>query len=161
MIFTGRGLFVLKDFKYTSSLINCNDIAITGYSGKDEKVMVPEKIHGRQVTEIKSWTFAGKQTIKEIIIPNGVFSIGSFTFEKCHKLEKITFPESLRVIFVDVFKDCPSLKTICFQGTEEQWNEILIHSRDRLSNVKIKFNESSKLSQFLNDCKDAEELRKE
>ena len=148
----------MKDkFFYTITPFGCT---ITDYTGKDEVVKVPEEINGHKVTEIGMYAFSGCATyVKKIIIPEGVDLISHHAFRGCSKLETIVFPESLRRIFNGAFKDCPSLKVINFKGTKEQWKKVSI-SED-ISHIKVTFNtERSMLSAFLNDCKDAEEIRK-
>ena len=150
-----------NNFSYISLPADCNCIAITDYTGNEEKIIIPEKIDEKQVREINGWVFYANNMVKEITIPNGVTSIGSHVFADCHKLEKVTLPDTIRKISFNAFTNCISLKTIVCKGTEEQWNKMDLLTHINLFNVDIKFDKSSKLSEFLNNCKDAEEIRKE
>ena len=145
-----------KDFHYNKTPFG---VIITEYIGHDTKVNIPKEIDGTKVTLIGECAFAADETVKEIIVPKGVRIIGHYAFSECKNLVKITLPESIRIIFSDVFDECYSLKKIAFNGTEEQWKKVI---KDRkLKNISISFNSPKKLTQFLNECLDADEIRKE
>lgn len=51
--------------------------------------------------------------------------IGNSSFAYCHNLERIVLPNSLKVIGDEAFCFCSSLSEIRFEGTKEEWNNIV------------------------------------
>ncbi len=66
--------------------------------------------------------------IKEAVIENGAENIGEKVFYNCNELQEITIPESVKKIQTDAFAGCNELKYIFFDGTTEQWNQIVIEN---------------------------------
>lgn len=56
-------------------------------------------------------------SIKSMVIENGVTSIGSGTFYGCNNLEAITFPNSVTSIGVGAFYFCTKLTSITIPGS--------------------------------------------
>lgn len=79
---------------------------------------------------------------KNSVIPQdgSVTRIGACAFYGCSGLTSITIPNSLMCIDKDVFRGCDKLQTIYYNGTEEQWKEIDIESKNsRLEETEIVF----------------------
>ena len=91
--------------------LNGSYIKITGYTGEEKTVNVPEKIGSFIVQEIGSSAFAGKG-IEEISIPATVERIGSDAFSKCASLSKVNLSDSIISIGNAAFMGCTSLKDI-------------------------------------------------
>ncbi|MBQ8133993.1 MAG: leucine-rich repeat protein [Clostridia bacterium] len=98
-----------RDF-YTKEIYG-GGIAITGYKGTSENVIIPAKIFGDQVVEIDS---LGKNNtlIKSISIPSGVKTIGYRAFENYTNLTKVTMTNSVARIGYGAFEKCTSLTGI-------------------------------------------------
>ena len=47
-------------------------------------------------------------------------------FVRCYALEEVTIPVTVTKIGSYAFDQCESLKTIRYEGTEEEWNRIVI-----------------------------------
>ena len=58
---------------------------------------------------VNNFVFAGCESINNVIIPEGVWSIGKSSFEGCTNLVSIDIPKSLISISESAFKDCSSL----------------------------------------------------
>lgn len=56
--------------------------------------------------------FARKDTIKKVIMKDGVTSIGNGAFEKCSELTEIHIPNSVKSIGINAFAECSGLKEI-------------------------------------------------
>jgi len=66
-----------------------NSITITGYSGYDAIVRIPEKIQGLPVTEI-TYGFQYNSDLTSVTLPKTVTSISSYVFGNCENLTSIT-----------------------------------------------------------------------
>ena len=93
------------------------------------------------VTYIGGYAFGYCQDLTSITIPNGVTEIDSWTFERCENLTSITIPDSVTAIKEDAFIGCDRLKNVYYTGSENQWNQIQIETRnDPLMNAQIHYN---------------------
>ena len=59
---------------------------ITGYRGSDTDIRIPETINGVKVAVISDYAFEGCESLKSVVIPEGVTSIGWGAFEGCDSL---------------------------------------------------------------------------
>lgn len=82
------------DFDY---IVDCLGAVITKYLGSSESVTVPAYIDGYPVTQIASGAFSDNNTMKELIISEGIQTIplGNPAFINCSALETIQFPSTL------------------------------------------------------------------
>ncbi|MBR6207618.1 MAG: leucine-rich repeat domain-containing protein [Oscillospiraceae bacterium] len=101
-------------------------------AGKTGSFNIPDGI-----TSIEFHAFYGS-LLNEITIPESITCLGEFAFCKCDGLTTITIPSSVTKIEYGVFIWCDSLANVYFLGSEEQWNNIAIDSRnDRLEQADI------------------------
>lgn len=63
---------------------------VTGYTGNDAAVTVPDWYNGLPVTEIGSGAFQGNTAIRTVSLPSTVEKIGTSAFKNCSSLSKIT-----------------------------------------------------------------------
>lgn len=90
-----------------------SEATITGYSGNDETVVIPDTLGGYPVTAIGSSAFYRLSNLKNITIPEGVRSIGNYAFNFCTALSDITIPDSVTSIGDYAFGHyCTSLKSV-------------------------------------------------
>lgn len=76
--------------------------------------------------------------IKNVTIEEGIVNIGSYVFSMCEKMSSISIPLSIKSIGENAFADATSLKNIYYEGTEQEWKDIIIKSgNDVLSSAKI------------------------
>ena len=64
------------------------------------------------VTSIRNSAFYDCNSLTSITIPNSVTSIGAYAFSNCYYLTSITIPDSVTSIGSSAFKNCRSLQTI-------------------------------------------------
>ena len=96
-------------FEYTSSQ---GIAAITGYTGDDSVITIPETIDSSPVQAINDRAFVGS-TITEVIISASITSIGEYAFSSCNELEYV-FIEGSTTIGKYAFDGCANLKFIDF-----------------------------------------------
>ena len=101
------------DFTYDTN--NKNEVEITGYTGSDNHLTIPEIIDGNPVKRIGDNAFSGNQEIISIIFPDTVFRIGDSAFQNCKSLESVIFGRDIKLIGERAFKDCVSLKYMQFK----------------------------------------------
>jgi len=91
-----------KDFNFNKSTG-----AITAYIGTDSRVVIPERIDGKAVSQIAQQAFKGNKVIKDVIIPAACQTIGKEAF----------MDSSLRSITVN--STLVNVGNGAFQGTKE------------------------------------------
>lgn len=110
---------------------------------KDEKIVVPATHDGLPVVEIEDGAFAGKEEVKQIVLPDSVKRIGNFAFADCTALEtaelgsgleeigtcgfvnctalsSVSLGSSLKTIGLEAFMSCTALEKIAFPATLEE-----------------------------------------
>lgn len=93
-------LYVERVFDYKSQCYYClsNGFAwVSGYTGNEKKVEIPETVWGREVERIYFCAFQHSD-IEEILLPKTVKEIEAHAFEKCKNLKKIVLPKKLEHI---------------------------------------------------------------
>ena len=93
---------------------------ITGFTGKDEHIVIPSMVDGFEVYSISSNAFEGYR-FKSVIISEGVEEIDWFAFYNCSSLGAITIPKSIKKIGHSAFSGCSKSFTIyCQSGSFAQ-----------------------------------------
>ena len=83
------------DFTYD---IYGGDVIITGYTGDDQYVIIPDQIEDKDVTIIGSRAFSGNSSMEYVNLPNRLRSIASFAFSNCENLRCIVLPNSVECV---------------------------------------------------------------
>ena len=83
---------------------------ITGYTGNDETVVIPETINGEAVIGIADGAFDGATNLKKLVVPKSVVRIESGAFSSCAALTEVVFFDSLQYVSDDSFPT--TLKTV-------------------------------------------------
>ena len=84
-------------------------VTLTGYTGSEAALAIPETIDGKTVSAIGDSCFAGLLCLKTVHVPEGVTRIGNYAFECCSLLRKVYLPASLKSIGDGAFSGCGSL----------------------------------------------------
>ena len=72
--------------------------------------------------------YSNRDSIKTIVIENGVTSIGNFAFYNCFRLLRLTsimIPNSVTSIGISAFEHC-GITDVYYSGTQQEWNSISI-----------------------------------
>ena len=94
---TASTLYVSGDWQYT--LLADGTVEITGYTGEERALRIPDKIDGRTVFSIGSKAFEGNNAFSAVYIPPCVGHIGAYAFNGCHALISVSIGE--HIAFVD------------------------------------------------------------
>jgi hypothetical protein len=95
-----------EDYTYTT---NNGTITITGYTGPDGAVTVPDKITELPVTGIGSRAFYNCTNVLSVTMLSGVTNIESEAFRSCTSLANVIIPESVISIGSEAFRYCSDL----------------------------------------------------
>ena len=99
--------------------------SIPWYSSRDS---IKEVIIEDGVTSIGSNAFSHCYHLISVTILSSVKSIGLSSFCNCGNLTTIIIPSSVKSIGDEAFSNCHSLTDILYTGTEAQWNKITFGS---------------------------------
>ena len=95
--------------------INGESVTITGYTGNEASVVIPNEIEGKPVTAIGERAFYQNKTLTSVAIPDSVTGIGKSAFYKSG-LENINIPAGVTTIEMSTFWECYKLESITFEG---------------------------------------------
>ena len=99
------------------------------------------------VISIGSGAFADCPSLNTIRLSNRITAIKRYTFIACTNLNSINIPNSVTSIGQYTFDKCISLTDVYYDGTETEWQKILIDKdNEKLKNAKIHF-ASGKIAQ--------------
>ncbi len=110
-------------------------IVITGYTGTDAAVTIPDTLKGLPVTAIGENAFAGVD-LRSIDLCN-VQSIGDKAFADCVLLSAVTLPDSVTTMGSSVFDGCAVLKTIRLGRGITNWENTYLGSVPRLQRILV------------------------
>ena len=96
---------------------------ITGYTGSDTEVVIPEKLNGNSIKRISSTAFMDNTVIKSVVIPGSIELIGGNAFSGCSNLSSVTISEGVLEIedntkyMKGAFSNCNALTEIELPST--------------------------------------------
>lgn len=134
------------DFEYSivtefdENFNSIKSVKITGYTGNDSKVVIPDTIAELPVTVINSYAFQDNESITSVTIPETVVEIGSWVFEDCKNLAEINLPSSLETIGGGILTNTAyALDSKNWEGEFLYIGDYLLECTDRISgDLKIK-----------------------
>ena len=94
-----------------------SDIKITGYTGTETDVRIPETImdsdgKNYQVKQIGECAFKDCSSLTSVSIPSGVTKLGDCAFIGCSSLSDISLPDAMTEMGLNVFCGCSSLTQV-------------------------------------------------
>ena len=104
---------VTATYTYT---VSENTITITGYTGTETKLSLPEAIDGLAVVAIGRDAFKNS-ALTEVVIPDTVKKIDWFAFYGSGQLTSVTIPSSVTKIEYGVFDGCEALTVHCARNS--------------------------------------------
>ena len=94
----------------------------------------------QNITSIDFGLFQMCENLSRITIPENVTSIDNQAFYGCRKLTSVTLSNNITSIGAWAFKDCSSLTDVYYNGSQEQWNSIIIWAEnDTLTGATFHF----------------------
>ncbi len=108
--------YTYGDYKY--EIKGDNTIVITGYTGYENEVVIPETIYGTKVTEIGDRVFAENNFVNRITVGENITSVGNEAFADCTNLQDVVFKGD-NVLFGDfVFDGSDNVEVIANRGSD-------------------------------------------
>lgn len=104
----GQSASPIEDFEY--EFID-GTVTITGYTGTDLEIVIPDKIEKRPVTTIGNEAFIGYD-MNCVYIPSSVTTIEGRAFYNCTLLNEVTFNEGITHIHDNAFGNCEKLDLV-------------------------------------------------
>lgn len=129
----GQKASPVEDFEYE---FNDGTVTITGYTGTDLEIVIPDTIEERPVTVIGEKAFQ-EYDMTSIIIPNTLTLIEERAFDDCKQLEKIDIPDSVTEISYYAFCGCENLKEVNLGSGLKRIGQSAFMSCDLLKSIHI------------------------
>lgn len=114
-----------------------SDNTITGYTGEETEITIPDSINDVTITTIAASAFEGNTTITSVAIPDNVTTIGSYAFKGCTALTKVSLTKKLSTAGTDVFSGCSSLESITIPGTLKRVSKNMFYGCNALTDVVL------------------------
>ena len=92
------------DFGYI--LTEDGSACVVKYAGRAQAVVVPSALDGYPVRAIGDRAFYQYESLRSIVLPNGITSIGDEAFFECSALKEAMLPQSLKHIGDMAFAQC-------------------------------------------------------
>ncbi|MFA5341978.1 MAG: leucine-rich repeat domain-containing protein [Clostridia bacterium] len=121
-----------KETLFSINIINGEEVHITEYHGKSNRISVPAQIKGLPVTGVLSNAFWGCTDATSITLPDTVKTIGNNAFYSCKSITTFNIPKDLKDLGENAFIGCDKLKEITISEGNEYYtvNEGILFSKD-------------------------------
>ncbi len=138
-------------FKYY--LNEKSEAVISGYTGKDRNVTVPETLDSYKVTAIAPLAFSSLNFAKlknntdgevtsdkllSVALPDTVETIGSFAFAYSVSLESVNIPVGVQIIPEECFRSCESIKSMSLPESVREIKDSAFEGCKLLESVQMK-----------------------
>ena len=97
---------------FTYDVRSDGSITITGWTGHETIMEIPDTIDGHAVVEIGADAFADNTDLVQVVIPRGVTRIGSEAFMGCQNVTSFVLPDTLTSIGDWAFERCDGLTSL-------------------------------------------------
>ncbi|MDD6270183.1 MAG: leucine-rich repeat domain-containing protein [Oscillospiraceae bacterium] len=112
-------------------------IAVSGYTGSEANVTVPDTIDGLKVTAIGDHAFEANWDLETITLPEGITYIGESAFMDCGSLKSVNVPETTVTIRRAAFAGCSALDNVVVPASVAQIMEETFSGCGSLKNLTI------------------------
>jgi len=89
-----------------------NGVYISGYTGAETILMLPETLDGQPVTGVAAGAFSGNSTLVELYVPDCCRVIEEEAFAGCIQLRDIYLGSGIESVKARAFADCPALLSV-------------------------------------------------
>ncbi|MBE5772511.1 MAG: hypothetical protein E7337_01085 [Clostridiales bacterium] len=128
---------------FTYSINEENQAVITGYTGTNGYVFIPETIDGLTVGGIAEEAFSefvvrwyeGNENVHAIVIPDSVKTIGANAFNSCANLKLVDLGYGIRRIEESAFANCTQLQEMDFPPRVEYLGDLVLGNCTGLTRI--------------------------
>ncbi len=99
---------------FTYTVLNGSYCEITGYTGTDAIVVIPEMIDDYTVQSLANNLFKNKTALTAVVIPNTVTKVGNSLFYGCTGLKFVGIGNGLTALSSNMFQNCTVLEKVSF-----------------------------------------------
>ena len=99
-------------YEYWNMWYEEGTVEITGYTGNDTELVIPEQLDGYQVAGIGFAAFENCTNLERVELPSGLKSLKTRAFAGCTNLKSVKFPSGLESFETAAFSNCSSLSSI-------------------------------------------------
>ena len=145
----GTTTAVHAQFTFTN---NPTGLTLTGYTGTNGDVTIPDSANGQPVTQIGDQAFDSCYWLTNLTISDGVTAIGANAFNYCHNLTGLTIPASVRSIGAGAFEACSGIGTILLSDNVTNLEPWALAECTGLTNVTLPGNLVSLNDALLYGC---------
>ena len=94
-----------------------DNLMVTGYTGTNPELVVPETVYNKQVTRFESNALDNNTVVKSVIMNDNMTMIRSWAFNKCTNLSYVYYSKKLQVIEKNAFSYDDSLTSAFLRNT--------------------------------------------
>ena len=123
--------------KFSYAVINTDEIEITGFTGSETVVVIPQIIEEKPVTSIGNNVFQNKTSITNVTIPSSVTKIGDYAFFNCNSLTGIAIPEGVTSVGTSAFYYCDSITSLTIPKSIIYYGKQAFAHCDSLTSITI------------------------
>lgn len=98
--------------------IHNETVSILSCRADSVRLVLPDVIEGRAVTEIAKKAMLSDKTVQELVLPEEVETIGEWAFAHCSHLTRVWMKKREIRFGKGAFKDCKRLQYLFFKGEE-------------------------------------------
>lgn len=111
---------------------------ITGFNGTLPKLLIiPNSIDKYHVSTIEKEAFVSSNTLEEVIIPDGLYTINSYAFMGNKSLKKVSLGDTISNLSTGVFQNCSELTDINIPSSLVELSDALFESCTKLTEINI------------------------
>lgn len=92
--------------------VNNDQVSITGWTGTEKDLVIPDVIEDKPVTEIASNAFVDANDLETVTLPAQEVFIRSGAFQNCGSLRQVKLQKNLKDMDKNAFVDCNALTTL-------------------------------------------------
>ena len=152
----GDNLTWTLDDEGTLTISGTGDMAVFYYASSvpwaDFKESIKKVVIQEGVTSIGDWAFSGCTALTEITIPEGVTSVGFYAFSCCKSLTDITLPSTVTSLGTESFLECTGLTEIVIPDGVEWIGGYVFEGCTGLTNVVLPASITEMGANVFNDC---------
>lgn len=125
---------------------------ITGYTGDDTAVIVPETIGEYTVREIGDGAFRDNATLLSVRLPDTVTKVAANAFRNCDALRSVELGQGVTSVGANAFYDCDALRVFVFPDSVTTTGGSVLRYCDQLAEVTFPVNWTSAGEYTIADC---------